>query len=396
MYVHRTTHEQALIKALKGKQHIVIHGESGTGKSWLYKKVLADAGIRFETANLANASRLGSITAELSNVAQRDGHQRKVEVAERVDGGLDAVFANFTGSKETRYVIGSKEPLELCFAHLSTAASGQASFLVLDNLEMVFSNKAILKELADIIALCDDEKYAAYGVRLMIVGVPADLKRYYYNTPHSETVANRLIELPEVSRLTGAECDSLVKKGFERLGYSILQEHDFLAHVRYVTLRIPQMVHEYCLECANEGLSTKQIHPGIWSQADSIWAASKLVASYSAIESHMNERDTKAGRRNQVLYALSKCDDDEVRTATVEELVRREFPGSTSDVTLNVAQILGQLAKADADDSMPLLKKTAKEDGYTFVNPRVRMVMRAMLRKTADEKVERRALSASG
>jgi DNA replicative helicase MCM subunit Mcm2 (Cdc46/Mcm family) len=51
--------------ALRGNLHIIIHGESGTGKSWLYKKTFRDAGVQFLVANLANASRLGSIAAEL-------------------------------------------------------------------------------------------------------------------------------------------------------------------------------------------------------------------------------------------------------------------------------------------------------------------------------------------
>jgi hypothetical protein len=43
-----------------------------------------------------------------------------------------------------------------------------------------------------------------------------DLRPYhYYKTPHHATVANRLYELPEVSRLQEDECVELVRKGFE-------------------------------------------------------------------------------------------------------------------------------------------------------------------------------------
>jgi hypothetical protein len=38
MYVVRGELEAALKNRLNGSQHIVIHGESGCGKSWLYKK----------------------------------------------------------------------------------------------------------------------------------------------------------------------------------------------------------------------------------------------------------------------------------------------------------------------------------------------------------------------
>lgn len=382
--------------AFDSAQHVVLHGQSGTGKSWLYKKFLAGIGAHYEVANLANASRLGSIQAELTNVVDRQGMPIKTEYSERKEGHVTAVISSGSLAHEDKYELRSKEPVERCFEFMRKMAGSRPAVLVLDNLENVFSSKQILKELADIITLCDDERYASYRVRLLIVGVPADLKSYYYKTPHFQTVANRIRELPEVSRLTEEECDALVKRGFvELLQFRIDQESNFLKHVRWVTLRIPQMVHEYCLEAANLALSTRQVDPSIWKRADEAWASAKLVSSYSVIESHMNERNTIAGRRNQVLYALSKCDEDEIRFTHVEDVLRREFPKNTSEVTLNVNQILSQLAKSEGDDAMPLLKKSAKEDGYTFVDPRHRMVLRAMLLKTDDEKVERKPLPAA-
>ena|ERR1700736_1401209 len=59
MYVERKDLEEALKSRLFGSQHIVIHGESGCGKSWLYKKVLADGKVFWIGANFANASRFG-------------------------------------------------------------------------------------------------------------------------------------------------------------------------------------------------------------------------------------------------------------------------------------------------------------------------------------------------
>ena len=52
---------------------MIIHGESGAGKPLLYKKTFRDAGVPFIVANLANASRLGSIAAELKNLVDREG-----------------------------------------------------------------------------------------------------------------------------------------------------------------------------------------------------------------------------------------------------------------------------------------------------------------------------------
>src|SRR5690606_13063602 len=98
-------HEDALVSALRGRLHIVIHGDSGTGKSWLYKKVLADENAYYAIANLANASRLGSITAELANVVERQGMSAKRGYEEEKTASVDAVIAAGTVSHRGQFQI---------------------------------------------------------------------------------------------------------------------------------------------------------------------------------------------------------------------------------------------------------------------------------------------------
>jgi predicted GTPase len=42
MYIHRKELELELKRKINGSKHILIYGDSGCGKSWLYKKVLSD------------------------------------------------------------------------------------------------------------------------------------------------------------------------------------------------------------------------------------------------------------------------------------------------------------------------------------------------------------------
>jgi predicted ATPase len=65
MYVARDRLERRLVNALKSKRYIVIHGESGNGKTWLYKKVFDQIGCHFEVINLANFHQYGSIEKTL-------------------------------------------------------------------------------------------------------------------------------------------------------------------------------------------------------------------------------------------------------------------------------------------------------------------------------------------
>ncbi|CAN7564914.1 ATP-binding protein [Acidovorax sp. LjRoot117] len=392
MYVSRPTLERALENALRGNLHIVIHGESGTGKSWLYKQKFNDAGVSFIVANLANASRLGSIAAELKNLIDREGKAVKVSYEEEKSAGLDAVVATAEVSHTGQYEFGKMEPFEACLAHLRTKAGKNPAVLVFDNLEAAFT-EPLLKELADLIILCDDERYAKYKTKILIVGVPAGVKEYYYKTPHHATVANRLYELPEVARLSQPECVSLVIRGFvEKLKYVIEDEASLSTHTAWITDRIPQMVHEYCLEAAFIGEENRSLLDAQLPLADQAWISKSMYHAYAVAEEHMNERDTKAGRRNQTLYALSLAEGEQFKAPEIEILIRREFPASTENTTLNVAQTLSQLAST-ASTERPIIRRSPKGDAYTFADPRYRMVLRSMLRKTSDERVEKMPIS---
>ena len=39
MYVDRPDLERRLVDALKGDKYVIVHGERGNGKTWLYKRV---------------------------------------------------------------------------------------------------------------------------------------------------------------------------------------------------------------------------------------------------------------------------------------------------------------------------------------------------------------------
>jgi hypothetical protein len=96
----------------------------------------------------------------------------------------------------------------------------------------------------------------------LIVGVPSEVKSYYYKTPTTTTVANRLDELPEISKLSKEECDELIERGFvEKLRYSVDDLAKFKSHIRWITGGIPQLVHEYCLEVAIIAEDSQHVDP---------------------------------------------------------------------------------------------------------------------------------------
>jgi archaellum biogenesis ATPase FlaH len=381
MYVQRLELEKELSRAIKGALHIVVHGESGAGKSWLYKKVLKQLGIRYEIANCANVARKGSFDYEFQNIQNREGGAEKTGYTETKSAEVNVAVAKGALEHEGNYEIRRKEPLESLLESMS--AKGM-TLLVMDNLEAIMDDAARMTELGNIITLLDDGNYARYNVKLLIVGVPADVRDYFGRIRNQATVANRLSEIPEVSVLTREQVETLVKRGFlEKLRIEVQPDvlATWLEHINSITLGIPQRLHEYC-----EGLAYAcedqewQASVDLLQRADERWLSTGISQAYSIVQLVMNDRRTTAGRRNQVLFALGHVNNDTFRSPDVEEQVRKLFPNSTQDRTLAVGQILADLANRQS----PIIKRTTKGDAYQFCDPRYLMCIRVMLDRSQD------------
>jgi AAA domain len=381
IYVDRQTLETELQRALNGSLHPIVFGESGSGKSWLYKKVLDDMKAEVFSANCANATplRLGSLTEELGSLVTSHRPKRLTEMAEEMNAGVKAVFAE-GGLKSTRkYEFGETDPLLECFALLRSVAGNRPAVLVIDNIEMIFQDEQRMGELASIITLLDDSRYASHNVKLLIVGVPSEIRNYLSRT--NSSVANRVVEVSEISALTMEQVSQLVEKGFIdllKVEFSGDTLQVWKEHIFNVTMGFAQPVQEYCeqlgyiAEDAGWKASPEQL-----SMADATWFKQGLNKASTVVAGWMNERETKAGRRNQVLYSLGKIPKRLFHVNEVENILRQEFPDSTADVTLAVGQILSELASGEE----PIIKRSSKSVDYEFRDARYAMALRVLLQK---------------
>lgn len=383
IYVDRKELEKELGRSLRGSLHTVVFGESGSGKSWLYKKVLADMQAEVATANCANAQRFNSLTREIQYVVAQKSPKRLTAIDEEMNAGIRAVVAE-GGFKSTRkYEFSENDPLLDCFQQLRQKAGTNIAVLVIDNLEMIFKSTELMQELASIITLLDDARYAEYKVKLLIVGVPSNVKDYLAKSHQS--VGNRISEVTEISSLSEEEVATLVERGFVTLLKANIDQDTlkrWQSHIYRVTMGYAQPVQEYCeqlgyiLESANWTANTDQL-----SIADNAWLKQGLSQASGVIVSLMNERETKVGRRNQVLYSLGRINKRVFHVNEVENILRNEFPSTTSNVTLGIGQILNELSTQENS----IIKRSSKGPTYELRDARFAMALRVLLSKDSQK-----------
>jgi hypothetical protein len=379
MYIERPNHEKALVRSVEGSLHTIISGESGNGKSWLYKKVALDKAWKIYPGNFGNASRLGSISAEVFNAIVPKNSQEWIEHEESINAELSAVVAKGGAISKRKYSIKTAELVEAAFEVGRKKAGDRTAVLVLENLEAIFKSKKLMTELGNIILLLDDARYAKHRIKILIVGVPANIIEYYQKIENLEPIGNRIEEIFHVQSLNEKQVALLLTKGFcDQLKIDLSEQliAEWASHIHTVTLGIAQRLHEYCERLAYllEDNSWK-ISDGVLDKADWEFLKTSLYQSYAVIDKCMNERETRNGRRNQVLYSLGCIDKTSFDYSDVEKIARKQFPISTRDVTLGVGQILSDLSK----NEMPLLCKTTKGNSYRFADPKYLMCIRLML-----------------
>ena len=176
MYVDRPDLERRLVDALKGDKYIIVHGESGNGKTWLYKRVLASQGIEYEIVNLANANLHGSLLGAFEAKLSELGYYYDAEYNTEIDAGFKpgGIGAGYKDQKKT--VAAPQSAFLALITEIRRKSGERPAVLVLDNFEQIIDNSELLKSVASIIISADEMAIASKKVKILIVGVPSNLR----------------------------------------------------------------------------------------------------------------------------------------------------------------------------------------------------------------------------
>ncbi|HYJ31446.1 MAG TPA: ATP-binding protein [Allosphingosinicella sp.] len=387
MYVRRPKLEERLTDAIDANKYIVIHGESGNGKTWLYKRVFNNAGVHYDTVNLSTVINAGSLEGAFRQKLGEFGVGDKVLEETSSSAGAKPFNVGFEHEYRTGSQFYPKSPFVSLLERIRYRANGKKAALVLDNFEAIINNQEVLSQLAAMIISADDDTVAQFDVKVVIVGVPSNLKETITRLTDSAPVANRLTELPEVARMSETEANDLIYRGFvEELKLAIDDEviDKLYANIAWYTDRIAQHIHELCLIIAQNAVRNHGvIDERILRKSRNTWIEDSLSSDMAVIESVMNARETKVGRKNQVLFAMGLCKTEDFKYSDIEALVRETFDVANA-ATLNVSQILSGFA----DASSPLIRRTPKQDAWRFVSPKLKMAIRTRFKISADGRVD--------
>ena len=380
-YIRRPELEGSLETALRTGQHMLICGQSGSGKTWLYRFVFPEVNTHFEMINLASLSAT-SFETTFRRVEGRSNPMAKTSRKEKKQVRGSAFVAHGQLETESTFELAEQCHYFNCLKQMHIKGQKHRyRCLVFDNLEAIVSNDKLMKELADYLILSDDPNYARFNVRILIVGVPYGIREYFRKISNMESVANRLREIPEVTRLRFPAVDTLVSRGFDALNlkYDPSIRSKIVEHIYFVTDGLAQRIHEYCFELADQATKSR----GVISLqnlliADRRWLRSSLMQAYETVISSMNKRKKDTGKRNQVLFALGQIAWDEFSVHDVNDAVFSAFYAlSHGAIKFDSSKSLRELTSSNN----PILQVTSNSGSYRFVDPRYRMAIRACLRK---------------
>ena len=383
MYVHRPNLEKQVLRAARGSKHFCIFGESGNGKSWLYKHVFDTSKIQYTTLNLSKAVVLGSIYEAIKDKVRIPGASEPQSRSVSRDYGLKPGGIGVEGTTTSVSRVEPEDPIKKLF-HLVKGTQRFPSIIVFDNFEMIVGKKNLIEELSNLIVMLDDDDYGDFNVRFCFVGVPSEIRDYLAHQGSRSTIMTRVTEIDEVSRMRPTQARQILESGFERLLKLRFLEQDRrdLVYDRLISVsdRIAIEIQALGLEVAigaqeNDGY----IEDLLVMDAIDAW----LLQSHNSIRQTILERlnSEKNGRRSQVLYCLGKCDTEDFTVTDVREIFRFEFGVSSTGKPVDVSRHLRALSSG----INPPIRKTKNGSGYRFVNPKYRMAVRALLEKNSDQ-----------
>lgn len=385
MFVERSELERKLRRAVNGTQNVVVFGDSGNGKTWLYREYFERNSVAYRMVDLSVSITEGLDAALLKSLPSQEWEE--VKKMEKQGLSVNAVVAKPAEERVVEYQRRQADALETVLRSLDKEKA-KRKFLVFDNFEQVSRDDEIVKSVASLIIRLDNPSFSQFGARLLLVGVVSDMKELIARSDHAGTIANRLTEIPEVASLSPFEAEDLIVRGLDdelRISFDVPLP-EVVQKIRFLTDRNAQQIHELCYQiaCEAEENGWRLTEEG-FKKAENDWVDASLAQYTAQIEERMNKRDTKKQRRNQVLFCLGVSETGSFRATQIDKMVRAHFSDTVEeDGQLGIDQILSSLSAG----RNPILIKNPNDNSYRLSNPKLRQALRVRMQEITPKKVQ--------
>ena len=388
MYVARPEYETELRKALRSRYNIVIFGDSGCGKSWLYKKVFEEQRIEYETVDLSAVNSPDDADFALLEIVDRygDGWREAEKSAEAVKGAMpyDVGMKKTATTKFTR----QEDPAfyQLC-SMLRSRAKGRKALVVFENLEHVVHNMDLVNSILSYLLALDDRRFASLDIQICLVGVPSDIKNLLTEGNRFQTISNRVVEISEITRMSKEQAKLLIFQGFRNQLSMDMESAEYCAsQIIYLTDRLPQYLHDVCLQVAfiaeEEGGIVK---PSVVVRGAPNWVETNARQSREFIEHLLGHGKKRTDFKSKLIFSVSKCETTMFYASDIEAIIRESFPKTYGSKKISVRAVLNKLS----DGEQRLLRHDSLSGKFRIVSPKLRSVLRhCLVIDTEDETVQ--------
>ncbi|HBJ2623372.1 TPA: AAA family ATPase [Clostridium botulinum] len=387
MYISRPKYEGKLKNALLNDMCILVHGQSGTGKTWLTRSVLEKERYYYKAINLALASNYKSIYDCFKNTMVRENWQIRTKYTEGKNAGIGITGVATGGINHLdEYNTSVDYFMEfLKFMKYRDRAKFKKRYIVFENFECIIGNDILIKELTNLITIIDDDEVAKYNTNFIIIGATKDIHKYFSTLPNINTIENRIYELPEVSTLTTLQAFSLVERGFKKLEIEF-ENNDLLEfykkEITKATGGIPQRLQELCLQisliCKENDWTAKREYI---EEAKKEWITTSLNKNYVSMTRMLDYDEKSNSLKNKVLYCVAQKDNMTFKNSEVNIDLKNEFMDLADVEDIDSGNILEEFCTSNP----PLLEKVEYTNEYSFVDFKYALCLRTMLYKNENE-----------
>lgn len=383
MYVNRPEHERALRKAIKTGYNIVIFGDSGCGKSWLYKKVFLDDGIFFDVLDFNNASTDDDVDLQILELLADYEEWRETERAGGKSLEIKPQRVGVSGNRERKFVRQDASPFQRLLEAIRHAAGRKRAFIVFENLEYILNKPEIISRIQSMLLALDDPRFGSFRVQICLVGVPSEIKEILSDGNKYQTISNRVYEIPEVGRLRRKMVDLLITRGLEQeLDYTIESKTFCCGKIAFVTYQTPQYIHDVCLHVAFRAEEAfNRINPDLIDVAVEDWILSNSRQGIEFIRGLvMSDRSVRKSRA-KILYAISRLEAHFFSSKEINDELSRNFPQTLSEGRIQTLAMLRKLTEGEER----LLKCDADRQLFRVATPLLRSGLRVCLKLNQKE-----------